>query len=107
MSSRIVHVAVGVIVNKDGKILIAKRPEQSHQGGLWEFPGGKVEQGESLFAALQRELFEELAIQIISTQPLIKIRHDYGDKIVLLDVHKVTEFIGEAKGNEGQPIQWV
>ena len=107
MSLRVVHVAVGVVVNKDGNILIAKRPEQSHQGGLWEFPGGKVEPGETLFHALERELFEELAIHIISTQPLIKIRHDYGDKIVLLDVHKVNEFTGEAKGNEGQPIQWV
>ena len=107
MSLRMVHVAVGVIVDNQGRILIAKRPEQSHQGGLWEFPGGKLEQGESSFDALKRELLEELAIQVISTQPLIKIRHDYGDKIVLLDVQKVTEFTGEAKGNEGQPILWV
>jgi len=105
--SRVVHVAVGVIVGEDGTILIAKRPDQSHQGGLWEFPGGKVEQGETLFSALQRELREELAIDIITTEPLIKIRHDYGDKIVLLDVHKVTGFSGVPKGNEGQPINWV
>lgn len=104
---KIVHVAVGVIVGKDGTILIAKRPDKTHQGGLWEFPGGKVEQGETLFDALQRELREELAIDIISTEPLIKIRHDYGDKIVLLDVHKVTKFSGVPKGNEGQPIVWV
>jgi 8-oxo-dGTP diphosphatase len=51
--SRAVHVAVGVIVGKDGTILIAKRPEKTHQGGLWEFPGGKVEQGETLFNALK------------------------------------------------------
>jgi len=98
---------VGVIVGKDGTILIAKRPDKTHQGGLWEFPGGKVERGEVLFDALRRELCEELDIDIISTEPLIKIRHDYGDKIVLLDVHKVTNFSGEAKGNEGQPIAWV
>jgi 8-oxo-dGTP diphosphatase len=105
--TKIVHVAVGVILDKDGNILIAKRPEQTHQGGLWEFPGGKVEQGETLFAALQRELLEELAINIIATEPLIKVRHDYGDKVVLLDVHKVIEFSGEPQSNEGQPILWV
>ena len=113
--ARIVHVAVGVIINNAGNILIAKRPEQVHQGGLWEFPGGKVEQGETLFQALKRELQEELAIHIIATEPLIKIRHTYsdkhgdknGDKTVLLDVHKVTKFSGEPQGNEGQPIIWV
>ena len=105
--SRVVHVAVGVIVGKDGAILIAKRPDKAHQGGLWEFPGGKVEQGETLFDALKRELQEELDIEVTATEPLIKIRHDYGDKIVLLDVHKVTHFYGQPQGNEGQPIRWV
>lgn len=105
--SRVVHVAVGVIVNAAGDILIAKRPDKVHQGGLWEFPGGKVEVNETLVKALQRELHEELAINVIATEPLIKIRHDYGDKIVLLDVHKVVRFSGEPKGNEGQPVKWV
>lgn len=105
--SRVVHVAVGVIIGNDGTILIAKRPDKTHQGGLWEFPGGKVEEGESVFDALKRELYEELAIETLASEPLIKIRHDYGDKTVLLDVHKVTIFVGEAKGNEGQPIAWV
>ncbi|HOY23879.1 MAG TPA: Nudix family hydrolase [Cellvibrio sp.] len=105
--SRVVHVAVGVIVGKDGAILIAKRPDKTHQGGLWEFPGGKVERRETLFDALKRELQEELAIEVVATEPLIKIRHDYGDKVVLLDVHKVTEFSGQPLGNEGQPIRWV
>ena len=105
--SRVVHVAVGVIVGSEGAILIAKRPDKTHQGGLWEFSGGKVEDGETLFDALKRELQEELAIDVIATEPLIKIRHDYGDKVVLLDVHKVTEFSGQPQGNEGQPIQWV
>jgi 8-oxo-dGTP diphosphatase len=103
----VVHVAVGVIVNANGDILIAKRPDNSHQGGLWEFPGGKVELGETLFEALKRELHEELAIDIGPTEPLIKIRHDYGDKQVLLDVHKVRGFTGKPVGNEGQPVEWV
>lgn len=101
------HVAVGVIENNLGQILIAKRPESAHQGGLWEFPGGKVDPGENCPQALSRELNEELAIQVEKSEPLIQIRHDYSDKSVLLDVHKVTHFSGEPKGNEGQPVVWV
>lgn len=105
--TKLVHVAVGVIVNADGKILIAKRPLSAHQGGLWEFPGGKVDAGESIEQALVRELHEELAIDVLASQPLIQIRHHYPDKSVLLDVHKITQFLGNPIGNEGQPIQWV
>lgn len=105
--TKLVHVAVGVIVNTDGNILIAKRPLDAHQGGLWEFPGGKVDAGETIQQALVRELREELAINVLFSQPLIQIRHHYPDKSVLLDVHKVTQFAGEPIGNEGQPIQWI
>ena len=105
--AKLVHVAVGVIVNADGNILIAKRPLSAHQGGLWEFPGGKVDAGETIEQALVRELREELAIDVLTSQPLIQIRHHYPDKSVLLDVHKITQFTGVPVGNEGQPIQWV
>lgn len=101
------QVAVGVIKNNAGKILISQRPKQVHQGGLWEFPGGKVESGESVQQALKRELFEELAIQIEKTEPLIKIRHTYPDVSVLLDVWTVTHFSGQAYGCEGQTVRWV
>jgi 8-oxo-dGTP diphosphatase len=102
-----VHVAVGVILNSDNHILLSRRAADAHQGGLWEFPGGKVEPGETLPVALKRELLEELGIAIGSTAPLIEIRHDYGDKRVLLDVHVVKEFSGEPQGLEEQPIEWV
>lgn len=105
--TKLIHVAVGVIVNADGKILIAKRPLNAHQGGLWEFPGGKVDTGETIEQALVRELREELAIDVLVSQPLIQIRHHYSDKSVLLDVHKITQFTGSPIGNEGQPVQWV
>lgn len=105
--AKLVHVAVGVIVNADSKILIAKRPLSAHQGGLWEFPGGKVDAGETIEQALVRELHEELAIDVLTSQPLIQIRHHYPDKSVLLNVHKITQFLGVPIGNEGQPIQWV
>ena len=104
---QVVHVAVGVILDQSGNILIARRSAGSHQGGLWEFPGGKVEQGESLQLALARELLEELGIDIRHTTPLLEVQHDYGDKAVLLDVHVVWEFDGEALGCEGQPLVWV
>ncbi len=105
--TKVIHVAAGVIVNAQGQILIARRPEHTHQGGLWEFPGGKVEAPESVQQALARELHEELAIEINDSRPLICIRHDYSDKSVLLDVWKVTAFSGVPRGNEGQPIEWV
>lgn len=88
-------------------MLIARRAEHLHQGGLWEFPGGKVEEGESVRAALERELQEELGIRVSRARPLLKVSHDYPDKQVLLDVWEVSAFSGEAHGVEGQPLAWV
>ena len=102
-----VHVAAAVIRDSAGKILIARRADTQHQGGLWEFPGGKVEDGEAVEAALGRELQEELGIQVTAARPLIKVRHDYPDKQVLLDVWEVSGFTGEPHGAEGQPLAWV
>lgn len=101
------HVAAAVIRSADGLVLIAKRPLDKHQGGLWEFPGGKVEAGETVEAALARELQEELNIQVSKVRPLIQVRHDYPDKQVLLDVWEVLAFSGEPHGAEGQPLAWV
>lgn len=102
-----VHVAAAVIRGTDGKILIARRADSQHQGGLWEFPGGKVEAGESVEMALGRELQEELGITVESARPLIKVQHDYPDKQVLLDVWEVSSFTGQPHGAEGQPLAWV
>ena len=103
----VVHVAVGVIVDSANNVLITRRSQRAHQGGLWEFPGGKVEAGESLVAALKRELQEELGISIGRTSALLDIHHDYGDKQVLLDVHVVWDYSGEARSLENQPMAWV
>lgn len=102
-----VHVAVGVILDAQRNILITRRAAGAHQGDLWEFPGGKVEPGESLAQALARELREELGIEIGRTSALLEVHHDYGDKAVLLDVHVVWEFSGEARALEEQPMAWV
>ena len=103
----IVHVAVAVIVNEADEACISLRHEDTHQGGLWEFPGGKVESGETVEQALSREIKEELGLDILHSRPLIKIMHDYGDKSVCLHVQKITGFRGTAVGLEGQDVKWV
>ena len=104
---KIQQVAVGVVKNTAGQVLIALRPDTVHQGGLWEFPGGKVEAFETNQQALQRELKEELDITVLVTVPLITVIHQYPDVTVQLNVFLVEHFLGEARGNEGQRCQWV
>tara|TARA_R110000744_G_scaffold50166_3_gene108659 strand:- start:1524 stop:1919 length:396 start_codon:yes stop_codon:yes gene_type:complete len=103
--TKIVHVAVGVIKQED-KFFLTKRLAASHQGDKWEFPGGKVEENETVHQALHRELKEEVAIETLTCTSLMQISHDYGDKKVLLDVFVVDNFTGEAKALEGQQSGW-
>ena len=103
----LIHVVAGAIPDARGRILITRRPNQAHQGGRWEFPGGKLEPGETPPAALARELDEELGIRLLSSRPLIRVRHDYGDRRILLDVRRVGGYVGEPRGREGQPLAWV
>jgi len=100
-----VHVAVGVIL-RDQQYFLTKRLDNAHQGGKWEFPGGKVEVDETVAQALHRELEEEVAINILSCQSLLEINHDYGDKKVKLDVYLVTNFQQEPVAQEGQQSGW-
>ena len=102
----LVHVVVAVIENQNGAVLIAKRHEHLHQGGLWEFPGGKVEPGEEVLDALQRELHEELGLEMETAHPLIRTPYIYPDRKVLLDVWRVTAYKGKPHGAEGQRIEW-
>lgn len=106
MTERI-HVAVGVIVNAAGQILVARRADTQHLGGLWEFPGGKLESGETVQQALQRELREELAIEVLGQRPFCRIEHTYPGKAVLLDVWIVDHFDGTPIGMEQQPLRWL
>ncbi len=106
MNARL-HVAAAVIRDGQGRILISRRATGVHQGGLWEFPGGKLESGEDVQAALRRELREELGIEAGRLSPLIRVPWDYPDRQVLLDVWEVLDFRGEPHGREGQPLRWV
>ncbi|MDD3449174.1 MAG: Nudix family hydrolase [Gammaproteobacteria bacterium] len=101
------RVVAAAVFDDAGRVLLARRPAHLHQGGLWEFPGGKVEPGESLEQALARELQEELGILPRRSRPLIRIRHAYPDRRVELDVWRVDAFSGEPHGREGQPVEWV
>ncbi|MEI6894901.1 MAG: 8-oxo-dGTP diphosphatase MutT [Colwellia sp.] len=114
----VVHVAVGVIKRADdggdSQYFLTKRLEAAHQGGKWEFPGGKVEKNETVAQTLARELKEEVAIDVLSCQPLIKIEHTYRskeegkgkDKTVCLHVFIVDNFIGDPSAQEGQGEGW-
>ena len=109
------HVAVGVIIStneqQQTQYFLTKRLEHAHQGGKWEFPGGKVEKGESVAQALARELKEEVAIDVLTCLPLTIIEHTYVeqnsvDKTVCLEVFIVDNFIGEPSAQEGQKQGW-
>lgn len=103
---KVVEVAVGVI-KQGNQVYISKRADDLHQGGKWEFPGGKREANESIEQALTRELFEEVGIQVTEQSEFMLIEHDYGDKKVRLDVRLVKAFSGQASHQEGQLSQWV
>jgi 8-oxo-dGTP diphosphatase len=98
---------VAAIIRDDlGRVLLARRPEHKHQGGRWEFPGGKVESGEALQHALQRELDEELGVFARASRPFMTIDHHYPDLHVRLHFREVIDWHGEPHGREGQPVSW-
>ena len=101
-----VHVAAAVIRGADGKILIARRADTQHQGGLWEFPGGKVELGESPSVALAREIAEELGLEISVGERLGRGTATVGTRLILLDVYAATITAGEASLREHAQITW-
>lgn len=105
-SKGMLHVAAGVIRDGAGRILLAQRQAGQHMAGGWEFPGGKVADGETVFAALVRELREELDIDVYAATPLIRYPYTYPERTVLLDVWMIDAYAGEPRSVEGQPLRW-
>ena len=102
-----IHVAVGVLRRSDGRVFAAERLPGRHLAGQWEFPGGKLEPGESARAALARELREEVGVEVLDARPLIRFPCEYPDRRVRLEVFEVSEWRGRPHGREGQAIDWV
>ena len=100
---------VAAVVCHDGKYLCMQKGKTKfdYTSYKWEFPGGKVESGEDLLTALDRELWEEIGIRVQDCAPFMELHPDYPDKQVLLDIWKVTRFHGEPFGKEGQECRWV
>ena len=105
-SGGVVHVVAGVLTDARGRILLARRTAGRDLAGAWEFPGGKVEKGETPFQALDRELHEELGIRIHAMEPLIAVPQAYRDKRIVLDVFRIARFSGKPHGREKQALAW-
>jgi 8-oxo-dGTP diphosphatase len=104
-----VYVSAGVLIDRDRRILIAQRPEGKAMAGLWEFPGGKISEGESPEYALVRELYEELGIVtcLECLQPLTFASHHYDDFHLMMPVFACRKWKGQLQSKEGQALKWV
>jgi 8-oxo-dGTP diphosphatase len=103
----VMHVMAGLLIDAEGRVLLAQRPAGKHLAGMWEFPGGKLESGETPLAALARELHEELGIMMARAEPLIEVPWTYGERDLLLDAWCVDQWDGAPRSLEGQALQWL
>ena len=101
-----IDVAVGILMQANGDVLLAQRPEGKPYAGYWEFPGGKVEAGEAIIDALKREFVEELGIDIVSATPWCGVAHRYPHADVRLHFYISRAWHGEAQSLEGQAFAW-
>jgi 8-oxo-dGTP diphosphatase len=101
-----IHVVAGLVI-EDDRVCVTRRADDTHQGGKWEFPGGKLEPQEDPLAGLKRELLEELGITVQQAEAFMDVRHDYGDLRVRLDVWRIIRYGGTPHGREAQPLRWV
>lgn len=102
-----IQVVAGILRDGDARVLIAERLGDRAFVDLWEFPGGKIDAGETPGGALRRELQEELGVEIDSFAHFQRISHDYADRQVLIDFFLVSRWLGEPLGLQGQGIRWI
>jgi 8-oxo-dGTP diphosphatase len=107
LAGLVVRVVAGALYDAQGRVLIAERLPGKHMAGRWEFPGGKIQPGESEHAALARELREELGVEVSSAHPLLMLRHDYAERRVEVSMWIVERYAGEPRGLDGQKLKWV
>jgi 8-oxo-dGTP diphosphatase len=101
-----IEVAAGILIDDRDRVLLMQRLPGKHLAGLWEFPGGKLEPGETIEHALVRELDEELGIEVLASEPLISLPWRYPEKSVRLHALRVTKWRGEPRAREGHPLRW-
>lgn len=102
-----IRVAAGILRNDEGRVLIAERSGDHAFAGLWEFPGGKIGDGEDTVEALRRELREELGIEILEQSLFMSLEHDYPDRSVSIDFYRIDKWLNEPEGRDGQALQWL
>lgn len=101
------RVAAGILCDSSGRVLITERCSGGPLNGFWEFPGGKIDPGESAVEALNRELAEELNIDVTTSTSFMRVHHEYPDRTVDLEFFRVTAWLGEPEGMQGQGLRWL
>jgi 8-oxo-dGTP diphosphatase len=102
-----IRVVAGALFDSQGRVLIAQRPAGKHMAGRWEFPGGKIDTGETELEALRRELLEELGVRLEAAERMLELSHDYPEPRVQLCMWRVTAYHGEPRTLDGQALKWV
>ncbi|HEX6571265.1 MAG TPA: (deoxy)nucleoside triphosphate pyrophosphohydrolase [Steroidobacteraceae bacterium] len=102
-----IHVVAGALYDERGRVLITQRPPGKLLAGRWEFPGGKLHDGEDAYDGLVRELHEELGVAVRAAEPLMRYDVDHPGRTVTLDMWIVTRWTGSVSGLDGQALKWV
>lgn len=102
-----INVAVGIVFNEQNQVLVGQRVVKDQYYKKWEFPGGKLESGESVEQALTREFKEEVGIDVLQSDSFMQIEHDYPDRHVRLYVQTINGYAGQVQSQEGQALKWV
>jgi 8-oxo-dGTP diphosphatase len=101
------YVAAGILLAGDGRVLVTERTGDHSFAGLWEFPGGKIEDGEDSLSALRRELGEELGIEVLEQSLFMSLDHDYADRSVSIDFYLIRHWRNTPEGRDGQALKWI